>query len=103
MTAGLPYVGPQYLCITREAVANGRDALYAGWEATVETVFHAALADRGIDVTAAMKEAGLNAMTGCEGHEHDSIAALVLADMVSECGYRGVFTAVQDGARTDQS
>ena len=94
-TAGLPYVGPQYLCISREAVANGRHALYAGWEAMVEKVFHAALADRGIDVTPAMKQAGLNAMTGCEGLEHDSIVALVLGDMLDESRHRGEFTSDQ--------
>jgi hypothetical protein len=103
MAAGLPYVGPQYLCVSPETVANGRDALYAGWEATVEKVFHAALGDRRIDVTAAMKEAGVNAMTACEGQEHGSIVALVLGDMLSESGHRGVSTAIQGGARTGQS
>src|SRR5829696_6223867 len=92
LTAGMPYVGPQYLYINREAVANGRHAL-SGWEATVEKVFHAALADTGIDVTAAMKEAGLNAMTGCEGLEHDLIVATVLGDMLDESGHRGEFSA----------
>jgi hypothetical protein len=95
MTGGLSYVGPQYLCISREAVANGRNALYAGWEATAENVFHAALADSGTHVTAAMKEAGLNAMTGCEGLEHDSIVATVLGDMLDESGHRGEFTSDQ--------
>jgi hypothetical protein len=94
-TAGVPYVGPQYLCISREAAANGRDALYAGWEATAAKVFHAALADRAIAVTATMKQAGLNAMTGCEGLEHDSIVALVLGDMLDESGHRGEFTSDQ--------
>jgi hypothetical protein len=94
-TEGLPYVGPQYLCISQEAVAKGHDALYAGWKATTEKVFHAALADKGIDVTPAMKQAGVNAMTGCEGLEHDSIVALVLGDMLDESGHRGEFTSDQ--------
>ena len=63
--------------------------------ATVEKAFHAALADRAIPVTGAMKQAGLNTMTGCEGLKHDSIVALVLGDMLDESGQRGEFTSDQ--------
>ena len=93
MAEGLSHIGPRYIWIGPEAVAHGRQALYSGWETTVEKVFRAVLTDNGINVSAKMKEAGLNMMAACEGQEDDWIVANVMSEMLGAWGYRTAFTA----------